>query len=388
MIDLDAARNRILDATPVLGGESVHILDSLKRVLSGDILVTEDFPVSDISAMDGYAVQHRSLAGASEQTPVRLKIIGESPAGRPFGDRVGKGEAVRIMTGGLVPDGADTVVKIEDAREEAENVVFTRYPIRGDGIRFRGESLKKGDVVLRAGDVIGPVEVGLLATLRRAYVQVHQKPLVAILSTGDELTDFHDPPSPSKTMCSALYSLTAHVMESGAVPLCLGVAQDNFEAQKRLLSKALRADVIITTGGMSKGKYDLIQKSFASFGMVLKFSSISAKPGKPSIFGIMEKKLVFGLPGNPCASLLSFEQFIQPALFKMMGHLSGSRSRQAKSHWRSISGPVSGIDSFANGHADNRGHLKASLVPLGRVSSGNDGRLKNASPTDCDWIPS
>ena len=379
MINLDAARDRILEATPVLGSESVHILDSLKRVLSQDIVVTEDFPASDISAMDGYAVRQASLKGVSEQCPVRLKIIGESPAGRPFGTRVGKGEAVRIMTGGLVPEGADIIVKVEDAREEEDAVICTRHPKRGDGIRFRGESLKKGDVVLHAGDIISPVEVGLLATLRRAYVYVHQKPLVAILSTGDELMDFHEPASPYKTMCSALYSLTAHVMEAGAVPICLGVAQDNFESQKSLLSKALRADVIITTGGMSKGKYDLMQKAFASFGMVMKFSSISAKPGKPSIFGIIEKKLVFGLPGNPSASLLSFEQFIKPALYKMMGHPNMPDSCQAKSHWRNISGPVSVIDSFANGHADNREHLKASLVPLGRLSSGNNRRLKEVS---------
>lgn len=368
MMDLNAAQKQILEATPVLGHESVSILDSLRRVLAHDVVVTEDFPASDLSALDGYAVRHASVLGASRLSPVRLKIVGESAAGRPSGVSLREGEAIRIMTGGLVPAGADTVVKLEDTSEDEGYVLCTNDPGPGDGIRFRGESLKKGDLVLRAGDVVGPAEIGVLATLRRAYVYVHQKPLVAILSTGDELTDFHEPPSPWKTMCSNLYALTAQVMETGAIPLSLGIVRDDLDAQQAFLSDALRADVLITSGGLSKGKYDLVKRSLASLGMGIRFSSMFAKPGKPMIFGTIGKKLVFGLPGNPSAGMLSFDQFIRPALLKMMGHQDAGRESECTSHWRKLSGPTSEVDSFAEGNEGNAGLYRASLVPLGKPS--------------------
>ena len=368
MIDLNEARKQIVKAAPVLGRESVHILESLRRVLAEDIVVMEDFPAMDMSAMDGYAVRHASLHGVCGRNPVRLRIVGESAAGRPCGVSVGDGEAVRIMTGALVPEGADTVVRLEGTEEDGGFCVCTNDPGRGDGIRFRGESLSKGQVVLRAGDVISPVEVGVLATLRRACVYVHQKPLVAIFSTGDELTDFHEPPSPWKIMCSNLYALAAQVEEVGAVPLCLGVVQDDLEAQKSLLSQGLRADVVITSGGLSRGKYDLVRKSFASLGVDIKFSNILLKPGKPMIFGTIGGKLIFGLPGSPSAVMLSFDQFIKPAILKMMGHPGVSHASQGRSHWRDVNGPSFLIDSFAPGHTCPSGIQRASLVPMGRPS--------------------
>jgi len=382
VLDINEAQKQILEATPVLGRVSVHILDSLRRVLAQDIEVTEDFPASDISAMDGYAVRHTSLHSVSRQMPVYLRIIGESPAGRPCGASVRDGEAVRIMTGGLVPEGADTVVRLEDTAEDSGYVICTNDPGRGDGIRFRGESLREGEVVLRAGDLISPVEVGVLATLRRAYVYVHQKPLVAIFSTGDELTDFHDPASPWKPMCSNLYALAAQVLESGAVPLCLGVVKDDLEAQKSMLSDALRADVIITSGGLSKGKYDLVRKSFASFGMDMRFSNIFVKPGKPMIFGTIGRKLVFGLPGNPSAAMLSFEQFIKPAFLKLMGHQDAD-AFHGRSYSRDHLNGASLIDSFAHGNAGNHGHHRASLVPMGRPSPANGRSGQKQKAVDC-----
>jgi molybdopterin molybdotransferase len=368
MMALKEAQQRILEVTPVLGRESVQLLDCLRRVLAQDIVAVEDFPASDISALDGWAVNHSSLLGVSRQGPVRLRIIGESPAGRPCGLNVKVGEAVRIMTGGQVPEGADTVLRLEDASEDSGYVTCSNDPGRGDGIRFRGESVRKGDAVLRAGDVITPVEVGVLAALRRAYVYVHQRPIVAILSTGDELTDFHDPPLPWNVMCSNLYTLAAQVIECGAVPLCLGLVQDHPEAQQCLLSEALRADVIITSGGLSMGKYDLVQKSLQSLGMDVRFRNITVKPGKPMIFGTIGGKLVFGLPGNPSAAMLSFDQFIKPAFLKMMGHPNMSHASIGKSHWRNVNGPFSLTDSFAPGNAANSGRYRASLAPMGRPS--------------------
>lgn len=374
MIDLKKVRSRILEVTPVLGRESVPILEALNRVLVEDITVVEDLPASDLSAMDGYAVRHSSFNGFSPEKPVCFRIIGESPAGRPCGAVVGEGDAVRIMTGGVVPAGADTVVKIEDTSEGIGSVVCHRDPGCGCGIRFKGESLRKGEVVLHAGDVITPLEVGALASLRRAYVCVHRKPLVAILSTGDELSDFHEPPSPSKAMCSNLYSLAAQVLEAGAEPLCLGIVQDDALELQTRLHESLRADVIITSGGTSKGKYDLVHKAFASLGIEMRFSNIFEKPGKPTVFGTIQRNLIFGLPGNPSATMLSFEQFIKPALLKMLGFRDVSGiSRYARD-------PFSIIDSFNYRDGGNKRHIRAPQVPLGRGPAENSRALNRKSP--------
>ena len=331
--------NLILEATPVLGCESVPILDALRRVLAQDILVIEDVPAANISSVDGYAVRYDCLHGVSRQNPVHLRIIGESPAGKPFGASVKDGETVRIMTGGVVPRGADTVVRQEHASEENGYFICGHNLKRGSGIRFRGAHLRNGEIALRAGHVVGPLEIGVLATLRRAFVYVHRKPLVAIFSTGNELADFHEAPSPGKVMCSNLYTLAAFVMECGAVPLCLGIVADDLVAQQSRLSEALRADVIITSGGMSKGKYDLGQKAFAALGMDIKLSTVFMKPGKPTVCGTVGNTLVFGLPGGPSAVMQSFEQFVKPALLKMMGHRHVPRGA---AQWCDVSNQISG----------------------------------------------
>jgi molybdopterin molybdotransferase len=375
MIGITEAQQLILEATPVLGHESVPLLDSLRRVLARDIVATEDFPASDISAKDGYALRHTSLRGASTNSPVHLRIIGESAAGRPCGATVEAGEAVRIMTGGMVPEGADTVIGLEVATEDRGYVICAGDPNRGSNVRFRGESLKKGDVVFRAGVVISPLEVGALASLRRAYVSVHRKPIVAVLTTGDELTDFHEPSSPWKAMSSNLYSLAAQVLESGAVPLCLGIVKDELETLQSHLSEALRADVIITSGGMSKGKYDLMQETFASLGMDMKFSTLLGKPGKPAIFGKIGDNLVFGLPGNPSAVMISFEQFIRPALLKMMGHSDLSHAPLVR-QGRNESEPFSSKEKCDRGRTGNTGEDRASLIPLRMPTPANSRNRK------------
>lgn len=320
MIDFQEAQQLILEATPVLGRENVPLLDALRRVLARDIVATEDSPGSDISTKDGYALHHGSLQGASAQCPAFLKIVGESAAGRPCRAKVKTGDAVRIMAGGMIPEGADTVVALEVATEDHGYVVCTSEPKRGSNVRFRGALLRKGEVVFRAGLVVRPSDVGVLASLRRAYVSVQRKPLVAIITTGDELLDFHEPSLPWKTMSSNLYSLAAQVLESGAVPFCIGTVKDELESLQTHLAEALHADIIITSGGMSKGRYDLMQEAFALLGMNMELSTFLGKPGKPAIFGKIGDSLVFGLPGSPPAVTMSFEQFIKPALLKMMGH--------------------------------------------------------------------
>ncbi len=353
MTELQRIQRLILEATSVLGRETVPILESLGRVLAVDTVAAEDIPGVDISAVDGFAVFHGSLQGASTQSPVPLRIIGESPAGRPFGTGVGRGEAVRIMTGGVIPDGADAVVKREDAEERGSLVVFAASHGPGGNIRFKGEALKRGETVLFAGEVIGAVEVCKLASLRRSHVLVHQKPVVAIISTGDELTDFHEPSLPGKIMCSTLYGLAAQVLETGAVPLLLGVAQDDPAEQRKLLSEGLRADVVITSGGIANGKYDLMRQTFRAVGVDIKFTNIALKPNKPAVFGAINGTLIFGFPGNPSAGMISFEQFVRPALLKMMGRNYFDEVKQSF---------FSSIDSFRP-DLKGGGPLRASLVP-------------------------
>ena len=375
MTDLQQIQMRILAATPVLGRESVPILDSLGRVLAEDITVAEDVPSADVSAVDGYATGHDSLHGASQQAPVFLRIIGESPAGNAFKGSVGPAEAVRIMTGGMLPRGADTILKREDAVEKDGFVLCRSNPGRGHCVRVKGEALRRGDTVLPAGELIGPVEVSLLASLRHASVYVHQKPVVAILSTGDELADFHEPLAPGKVMCSNLYGLAAQVLETGAKPLCLGIAPDDLQAQQALLAQGLRADVIITSGGLSRGKYDFVRESLTAMGMQVKFTNVSLKPGKPSIFGTIDHCLIFGFPGNPTAAMISFDQFVKPALLKMMGHQPHFEPMQCGQSLAFKEGsPLRLLDSFRMKGPKRDKHARAPMVPAKQPEPQHDKR--------------
>jgi len=320
VIEIGEAQQKVLEEIPVLGRERIHILEGLGRVLAQDVAAVRDVPSADNSAMDGYCCRHENIAGASSSNPARLQVIGDSPAGRPFAGTVGPGEAVRIMTGGCLPAGADTVVMVEDTQIDGDSVLSFKDPGKGAHIRRRGEDVKAGEVVLSAGDTIRPPEVGMLATLGHAYVHVYQRPLVAILSTGDELVDLDEPFSDGKVVCSNTYSLAAQVMECGAIPLSLGIATDDDADQRARISEGLRADVILTSGGVSVGKYDLVKDTLAQLGMRVKFWKVAMKPGKPLVFGTIGNKPVFGLPGNPTSAMISFEQFVRPALLKMMGY--------------------------------------------------------------------
>jgi molybdopterin molybdotransferase len=322
VISIGEAQEKVLEEIPVLGTERIHILEALGRVLAQDVLAKRDVPSADNSAMDGYACRHEDVAGASSANPVRLKMIGESPAGMPFKGSLGPGEAVRIMTGGLVPSGSDTVIMVEDTRLEGDEVICLADPGSGAHIRRGGEDVRAGEAVLFDRDIIRPPEVGMLATLGYAYVHVYQRPLVAILSTGDELVDLDEPFSDGKVVCSNTYSLAAQVAECGAVPLSLGIATDDEENQRTKIREGLRADVILTSGGVSVGKYDMVKKTFSALGMKVKFWKVAMKPGKPLMFGTIGNQPVFGLPGNPTSAMISFEQFVRPALLKMMGHVN------------------------------------------------------------------
>jgi molybdopterin molybdotransferase len=320
MIEIGEAQRRVLEDIPVLGRERIHILDALGRVLAQEVRAIRDLPSANNSAMDGFACRHEDVAGADTAHPVKLKLIGESRAGTLFRGVVGVGEAVSVMTGGMIPSGADTVIKVEDTVKSGDEITCLCGPGRGTYIRVRGEDVKAGDAVLESGTTIGPPEIGMLATLGHGYVHVYQRPVVAILSTGDELVDLDEPFSDGKVVCSNSYSLAAQVMEAGGIPLSLGIASDSEEDQRNLLADGLRADVLLTSGGVSVGKYDLVKATLSDVGMKVKFWKVAMRPGKPLVFGTIGTKPVFGLPGNPTSAMISFEQFVRPSLLKMMGH--------------------------------------------------------------------
>lgn len=327
MISISEAQLKILEEIHPLGAERLHISEALGRVLAANMTARRDVPMHNNSAMDGFACRYEDIADASEAQPKLLRLIGESPAGRPFQGTVGHDETVRILTGGMIPPGADTVVMLEDTRKDCDNVALLAKPKKGSHIRLRGEDVREGETVLHKGDIVRPPEIAMAATLGYAYVYAYQRPVVAILSTGDELVDVDEPFSVGKVICSNTYSLSAQVQDCGAIPLSLGTASDDDEDQRLKVSAGLRADVLVTSGGVSVGKYDLVKDTLAKLGLRLKFWKVAMKPGKPVVFGDINGKPVFGLPGNPTSAMISFEQFVRPALLKMMGHVNLFRSR-------------------------------------------------------------
>jgi len=320
MITVEEALDRILSHIQPLGFEKVSLLEAMGRVIAEDIYAHRDIPPLDNSGMDGYALRSEDLQKASPDHPIRLEVIEDLPAGFVAKKSVEKGKTIRIMTGAPIPTGADTVVPVEDTKQDERFVlIFTTLP-RDENIRKAGEDVKKGERVISAGDLIRPSEVGMLASVRRSYVSVYQRPLVAILCTGEELVDVDGTTDEVKIVSSNSYTLAAQVIDCGALPIQLGIAGDRKEEIKGKLLQGLRADVLISSAGVSVGDYDFVKDALKDLGMEMVFWKVAMKPGKPLAFGRVQGKPVFGLPGNPVSSMVSFEQFVRPSLLKMMGH--------------------------------------------------------------------
>jgi molybdopterin molybdotransferase len=319
MILVEDALQLILGNIRVLGTERVSILDARDRVLAEDIVAPRNIPPWDNSAMDGYAVRWKDVRHSSRENPGALKVIGDLPAGRVFKGRGKTGEAVRIMTGAPVPEGFDTVVQVEDTEPAGEDVKIFASPEKGKNIRQAGEDVKAGSPVLEKGDVLRPAHVGMLASFQRCGVAVYQRPRVAILSTGDELLEIDQPWEEGKIVNSNSYSLAALVAESGGIPIQLGIARDRREELSLKIQQGLGADVLLTSGGVSVGDYDLVKTMLKELGQ-MNFWKVAMRPGQPLAFGTIGGKPLFGLPGNPVSSMVSFEQFVRPAIRKMSGH--------------------------------------------------------------------
>ena len=319
MISVESALEVILKEIKPLGLESVDIASALGRVVGEDIAARWPNPPFDNSAMDGYAVRASDTKGASLESPAKLSVIYDLPAGSVPQGPIGPGQPVRIMTGAPVPQGADAVVMVEKTESGDGFALIKAEPRSGENIRKAGEDFKTGDIVVRAGSAIRPAEVSMLATIGVPFVMAHKRPRVAIISTGDELCDISEVPPESKIVNSNGYALAALVAASGAVPIQLGIARDTKESLREKLCAALSADCIISSGGVSVGDYDFVKDVLKDMGSSMIFWKVAMKPGKPLAFGIIGGKPAFGLPGNPISSMVAFEQFVRPTLLKMAG---------------------------------------------------------------------
>lgn len=322
MIGVDEARERILARFHPLASDEVDLLDASGLVVVSDVVASSAVPPFRNSAMDGYAVRSADVVNP----PETLRVVDHIPAGTVSTRTLGVGEAMRIMTGAMVPDGADAVVRFEETDEvdrpstarDRREVEVRRTPRRWENVREAGEDISAGDVVIRAGTPLRAAEVGVLASLNVSLVQVHRRPLVGILASGDEVTDLGPPLAPGRIRNSNSYILATQVRQYGGVPVMLGVAGDSARDLRDALSRSGPVDMLVTSGGVSVGDFDVVKDVLQAEGTV-EIWQVRIKPGKPLAFGTIGSSPLLGLPGNPVAALVSFEQFGRPAVLKMLG---------------------------------------------------------------------
>lgn len=319
MIHLEEALGIILSEVKTLEAEKVEISSSLERVLAEDVYADFDIPGFDRSAMDGYAVMAGDTSSARSDRPLILEVIADLPAGYRTKKILREGKAVRIMTGAPLPQGADAVVMVEDTKEEENRVRIFRKVKPGGNVSFAGEDVKKGELVLKEGSLIRPAEVGMLAALGKEKVMVRKKPTVAIISTGDELAKVGDRLEEGQIYDSNSFALFSQVMKCGAVPQRLGIVPDKKEELILKIQEGLSFNVLLLSGGVSVGAYDLVKEATEEAGVKILFWKVAVKPGKPTFFGIRDHALVFGLPGYPVSSMLNFENLVKPAIYAMLG---------------------------------------------------------------------
>ena len=333
MLTVEDALERILGYFSVLEAEERPLLEALGQTLAEDVVCPLDLPPLANSAMDGYAVRHADIAGAGPEAPRELDVIGQVAAGSLPDREVVPGAAVRIMTGAPIPDGADTVVPFEETDElerKAAGHGLDRIAVRTDvglgaSVRPSGEDVRRGDLVVRAGTVLRPSEVGVLASVGRTRVRVVRRPVVAILATGDELAVPGEALAPGQIYDANSFGVAAAVQRCGGVPRLLGIARDTLDDLHRKLEQGLTADMLVTSAGVSRGDYDMVKDVLAQRGEIA-FWSVRMRPAKPLAFGVLEGRVPHvGLPGNPVSAMMAFEQFCRPAVLKMLGRTRFAR---------------------------------------------------------------
>jgi molybdopterin molybdotransferase len=331
-MSVEQARDLVLAPIKVLPAEEVALIDALGRVLATDARSDIDVAPFDNSAMDGFALRAEDTAGASATAPAVLEVIAHIGAGDDVaGINVGPGQAARIMTGAAVPQGADAVAMVEFTRPvtgdggTGSTVAFEREAALGEHIRLRAEEVSAGDVILRAGEALGPAAIGLLAATGHATVSVHRQPRVAILSTGSELVEVTETPGPGKIRNSNSYSIAAQVLAAGGIPVRYDIVPDEIDATRAAFLKAAEeTDFIVTSGGVSVGDFDYVKPVLEEIGE-LTFCKVKMRPGNPQTLGSIDGVPFFGLPGNPTSTYVGFEVFVRPALRRMQGHTALDR---------------------------------------------------------------
>ncbi len=328
-LKVEEALDRVLAHFSPLPAETVDVLDALRRVLAEDAIAPLDIPPFTNSAMDGYAVRAEDTAAAGRDRPAVLRVVADIAAGREPDRAVEPGTCARIMTGAPMPPGADAVDRYEDTSEgrrpggegRGETVEIYRGVQPGDNIRHAGEDVRAGQVVVPAGTVIRPQEVGVLASLGKSRVRVHRRPRVAVLATGDELVAIDEPLTPGKIRNSNEYSTAALVLRDGGIPVRLGIARDNVPDLTARLQAGLdqQVDLFLTSAGVSVGDYDMVKDVLGTMGEV-GFWQVRIKPGKPLAFGHIGGVPLLGLPGNPVSAMVAYEAFARPAIRRMLGY--------------------------------------------------------------------
>ncbi len=315
MISVEEALERITSQCPLMPAESIALPQAAGRVLAIDAAARRTQPPMDLSAMDGYAVR----ADDTASLPATLRIVGQAPAGGSFDGLVGPGDAVRIFTGGPVPQGANAVVLQEDTESDGATVRVLESAGLGQHIRRMGIDFQAGDVLLPAGRLLSPATIGLLAAMDAPWVDVRRKPRIALLATGDELVRPGEPIGPNQIVSSNSIALKALIEQHGGMAIDLGIARDEAYSLRTMVEGARGADILVTIGGASVGDHDLVKRVLGEAGLEIDFWKIALRPGKPLIFGRMDGALMLGLPGNPVSAMVCGLLFLVPMIRSMLG---------------------------------------------------------------------
>ena len=320
MLQLEEARERILAAVRPLPMERVSLAEATRRIVAADLSASIDLPAFDNSAMDGYAVHANDLKAASADHPVRLRVTAHVPAGAKQMETIGAGQCARIFTGSPIPKGPDAVVMQEDVVREGDHVLFRESVKPWENVRFRGEDVKAGVVVLKAGECVTAGATALLGALGISEVAVHRRPVVGMLATGNELRDPGQPLQPSEIYESNRIALAALLSDAGALPRLFPIVPDTLEATRDALRLAFdECDVVVTSGGVSVGELDFVKDAFRELGGTVDFWRVAIRPGKPFVFGTLGEKLLCGLPGNPVSAFVTAALLVWPVILRLQG---------------------------------------------------------------------
>jgi molybdopterin molybdotransferase len=310
----DCVARQVRSHAPPPAVETVEFFHALGRVLTEDVAADRDYPPTARSVRDGFALR-------SSDNPQGLRVIGEVRAGESFSGQIGPGEAVEIMTGAPIPCGADAVVMVEHVSRDGDRISTDKPIAAGDAINLQGCEARRGDLVLKRGQRVGYAEIAMLATVGRTRVNVFARPQVAIVATGDEIVEVAETPREYQVRNSNAQSLAIQVARAGGVPNILPVARDNSESTQQALAAGLSHDLLLLSGGVSAGKYDLVERELASLDAEFFFDRVLIQPGQPLVFGRARGKFFFGLPGNPASTMVTFELFARLAIELLGGEV-------------------------------------------------------------------